>query len=178
MANYNDPVLQKLLQKRAAMNPYGGVRSVAPEIEKYMGEQEKRRLQLNQVGLEGKMNTAKIGNMAFERGIMEKNMGLQQGYIDLAGKEFGLAEKGFGIRSQLAALANEEAAWRHSMVKKNINQQKNELNLQTLLGLGTAGYAAYEGNRRATEVREATKKQKEWWENNIVGPGLLSGGVK
>ena len=176
MANYNDPALQRLLLRRVATNPYGGVANRSPEIDAYVKQQEGRKLALSSVGLQSKLNKARIENMQFEQGMSEKEMGLKRGYMDIAQrrlglgekafglseKEFGLSERGFGIRSEMAALRDQEAAWRNSMATKKLDSQESALDLQTILGLGTAGYAAYEGSRRAGELRKDQEETKAW----------------
>lgn len=194
MANYNDPRLQRLLLKGAASQPYGGVANRVPGLQQYLSDQERRKLALTETGLQSKMNTAKIGQMAFERGMAEKRLGLSGSYLDIAKQDLGLAERGFGIRSQLAELdksrfglaekyfnldtqkfnlGSQEADWRNKQFSKKLKSEENSLDLQTYLGLGTAAWSAYEGARRAKETRADTEAQRAW-QDAMLRQGLLN----
>lgn len=181
--NYSDPRLQRLLLRSAGQNPSGGIANKIPGMEDYLKRKEERNLAMSELGLRSQLQAAQIEQMKFSRGVEEQRLGLSTGYLGLAQqgqalkerqfgiqeKEFGLKEKNYGLEEQRVGLAGQEVGlrgqeinWRNKQFMTNINEKENELNLASALGVGIAGWSAYEGNRRADEIAKDKKRQMEF----------------
>ena len=188
--NYNDPRFQQLLMRRAAMNPWGGVRTTATETAAWAKDQTGMGLQLTEAGLAAKMNQARIAQMLFNQqmarkqlGLKEKYFGLEEGMFGLAQKRFGLdegrfglAQRQFGVAEQKQNLGFDRSRWQYETGRDTVKQQSKDLDWATALGLGTNLYAAYEGNRcsklnaeAAAETSAFRKRQLAQWEKENAG---------
>ena len=170
--NYSDPRLQRLLLRGAAKQPYGGVANRSPGLPEYLQNEEKRKLQMGEVGLRSQLQKAQIEQMGFERGMSEKRLGLEQGYFGLAEKGMGLKEQELGIQSRLSELRGQEMAWKNKMFMKKLSDEEKNLNLSTAFGLGTAAWSGYEGYRRAEKTRRETEINDLFYKD-LENRGLL-----
>lgn len=158
--NYSDPQLQRMKLKAMAVSPYGGIQSRLPGLDKYLQEQESRRLSLADAFLRTKMGKERIAQMQFETGLSGKRLGLEQGYLDIAKEQMNIANRAmgvkeaeFGIRSQLQDLQHNQMKWRRDLWSDDIKQKEKELDMSTWLGAGTAVWSAYEGRQRANKEK-------------------------
>ena len=138
MIDLSDPRLQKLIQKRFAMEYWGGIKGFAPEMTAFAGSEAKRHVQLGDVYLQNKMRDAHKEQMKFDTTMREKQLGLD------------------------TRMSN----WRYDLAKDSINDRKKELDMSTILGLSTAAWSGYEGYRRKQLIdkdREETSNVKRRW---------------
>ncbi len=193
--NYNDPRYQNALLSSIARRPYGGIRSNSALTSKWAADQERQRLALAQVYSGGKLREAMIGQMAKDYEIAKAKLGISQGYtglgwgdIDIAKQKLGLGEKKIGLgerelalkgrgvdlEAQRVGLANQwqdqmfaQENWRRDFLENKLDDEERNLWLSTALGLGTAGWSAYEGARRNkltqedAELNRAFRKRME-----------------
>jgi hypothetical protein len=163
MINMNDPRLQQVLQKRMAKEYWGGVAGFAPEIAAYGQQEAKRGVQMGDVYLRKQMQGAQMEQMTHEQQMAEKNLGLATGYLGLGKEELGLKGRNVDIASQIQQQRQAQGSWENNWFNKGLKQKESELNLTTMLGLGTAAWSGYEGYRRneiLTEDRNDTKEFK------------------
>ena len=186
MIDMNDPRLQRVLQKRMAKEYWGGVAGFAPEIAAYGQEEAKRGVQMGDVYLRKQMQGAQMQQMTHEQQMAEKNLGLATGYLGLGQQEMGLKEKGYGlaergvgisernqgIAEQVQQQRQAQGSWENSWFNKNLDQRSKELDLSTVLGIGTAAWSGYEGYRRKELLDEDRVDTKEF-KRRLREKGLL-----
>jgi len=139
--NYSDPKLQRLTLQQASAQPWGGVANRAAWYSQYLKEAEQTKLALQEVGLRSQMQKAHIEQMKFDQEMKGKELGLLSGWLDLKGRTM---------------------QWEHKFADKKLSDAERNLDVSTILGLGTAGLAAYEGYRRKKKTEELTSSYKSW----------------
>lgn len=172
--------IQQFLLRNASSRPWGGVANRTPRLDKLLEQQEKRRLMMGEVGLRSQLNSAQIEQMKFNRGIAERRLGLEEGYFGISQKEMGLkerrlglaeqeqgiSEKMFGLREKAQDLSASTASWRNKQFSEDLEQKERELNLSTVIGLGTSAYAGWQSYNRNKELA-ADKAASKKWQNRM-----------
>jgi len=136
----NPAFLQSRLLRQNSQQPLNGVTNTYKATADTTTEAMKNRLATNEYGMTSRMNAARIEEMA-------NRLAIQKG-------ELALGEKRLGLDTQRLGLGQTEQGWREKNWRKAYDTEKDNLWKTTAFGLGTAGYAAYEGNRRNTLLRE------------------------
>jgi len=172
MINMSDPRLQQLLQKRMAKEYWGGVAGFAPEIAAYGQQEAKRGVQMGDVYLRKQMQGAQMQQMTHEQQMAEKNLGLATGYLGLETEGLGLKGRNVDIAAQMQNQRQAQGSWENQWFNKNLDQKSKELNLSTALGIGTAAWSGYEGNRRNRILEEDRIDTKEF-KRRLREKGLL-----
>ena len=172
MIDMNDPRLQRVLQKRMAKEYWGGVAGFAPEIAAYGQQEAKRGVQMGDVYLRKQMQGAQMQQMTHEQQMAEKNLGLATGYLGLGQEELGLKGRNVDIASQIQNQRQAQGSWENSWFNKNLDQRSRELDLSTVLGIGTAAWSGYEGYRRKELLDEDRVDTKEF-KRRLREKGLL-----
>jgi hypothetical protein len=136
----NPAFLQLRLLRQNSQQPLNGVTNTAKVTGDTTTEAMKNRLAMNEYGMLSRMNAAKIEEMA-------NNLAIRRG-------ELALGENRLGLDTQKLALGQTEQGWREKNWRKAYDTESDNLWQTTALGLGTGAYAAYEGNRRNTLLRQ------------------------
>ena len=123
---YGLPQLQELMLKSSGENPFGGVANRISGYDQFLQGQQKNKLAMDALGLRKQLQDAQIQNMVVNQGLQRDRLALHTNRVN----------------------------WNYNQRKDAINEAKEELNLRTALGIGTAAWSAYEGHRRATKLAE------------------------
>jgi hypothetical protein len=164
----NPAFLQGALLRNMVKNPLSGAESTAKVTAEQSSDAARDMLAQRNYGLRKRMNEAQTVEMAnrlaLSKGYLDIDKGkydIQEKELGLSEKKFGLDEKKFGLAQQRLGLASQEQNWREKNWRRGYDTENQNLWTTAAIGLGTAGWSAYEGARRAELIREETKKNRE-----------------
>lgn len=181
--NYQSPEFQNALLRSVAKRPYGGIRSNSALVSKYAADQARQGLALSQVASATKLRDAAIADMAkradiaaAQTEIAKSRLGLGWGELDIAKSRLGLGERKvglderklgleesrIGLAGRYSDLAFGQEQWKRDFLDNKLADEERNLWLSTALGLGTTGWSAYEGNRRAKLIEAETEENRAW----------------
>ena len=155
--NINPSLLQSALLRNMAQNQLSGTGNTAKVTADQTSAAMKQRLASGEAYRLKEMNAARITDMA-------DRLALAQGYLGLDRGKLGIETKRLGLDTSKLGLAQQQEAWQEKNWRKNYDTEKGNLWKTAALGLGTAGWSAYEGNRRAALTRENTTAQKSFYD--------------
>jgi hypothetical protein len=162
----NPAFLQAALLKQSARNPLAGTFNTDKVTADQTGQAMKYGLASRAAYMGGRFKDAQIQNMA-------DKLALERGYLGISEGRLGLAQSQLGLDTQRLGLSQQEESWREKNWRKNYDTESSNLWKTAALGLGTAGWSAYEGNRRAqalaadaAETRKWRNDQLAWMRNN------------
>jgi hypothetical protein len=150
----NPAFLQGALLRNMVQNPLSGTGSTAKVTAQQSDAAMKDMLAQRSYGLRKRMNEAQTTEMA-------NKLALSKGYLEIDKGKYGIEEKQLGLAEQRLGLANQEQNWREKNWRKGYDTEKQNLWTTTALGLGTAGWSAYEGARRADLIRQETEQKRK-----------------
>lgn len=150
----NPAFLQGALLRNMAQNPLSGTGSTAKVTAQQTDAAMRDMLAQRSYGLRKRMNEAQTSDMA-------KKLAISQGYLDIDRGHLGIEEKQVGLSEQRLGLANQQQSWREKNWRSVYDTEKSNLWKTATLGLGTAAWSAYEGNRRAELIRQETKEKEK-----------------
>jgi hypothetical protein len=151
----NPAFLQGALLRNMVQNPLSGTGSTAKVTAQQSDAAMKDMLAQRSYGLRKRMNEAQTTEMA-------NKLALSKGYLEIDRGKYGIEEKQLGLAEQRLGLANQEQNWREKNWRKGYDTEKQNMWTTAALGLGTAGWSAYEGSRRADLIRAEAEKNKKF----------------
>jgi hypothetical protein len=173
----NPAFLQGALLRNMAQNPLSGTGSTAKITAQQSDAAMKDMLAQRSYGLRKRMNEAQTTEMANKLALSKGYLEIDRGKYGIQEKELGLAEKNFGLAEQRLGLASQEQSWREKNWRKGYDTEKQNMWVATGLGLGTTGYSAYEGNRRAEETRKNTEIMNKFYQDMVKKGYFNTGGT-
>jgi hypothetical protein len=154
----NPAFLQGALLRNMVQNPLSGTGSTAKVTAQQSDAAMKDMLAQRSYGLRKRMNEAQTTEMA-------NKLALSKGYLEIDKGKYGIEEKQLGLAEQRLGLANQEQNWREKNWRKGYDTENQNMWTTAALGLGTAGWSAYEGARRAEETRKNTALMNKFYED-------------
>lgn len=163
-ANINPSLLQSALLRNMVQNQLSGTGNTAKVTADQTSAAMKQRLASGEAYRLKEMNAARITDMANRLALAQGYLGIDQGKLGLDTQRLGLETRRLGLDTSKLGLAQQQEAWQEKNWRKNYDTESNNLWKTAAFGLGTAGWSAYEGNRRATETRANTEAQKSFYD--------------
>lgn len=140
----NPAFLQGSLLRQSVMNPLAGGFNTNKVTAENTSAAMKQNLANRETGIRSRMNEAMTVEMA-------NKLALEQGYLGIGQGRLALGQRQLGLDTQRLGLSQQEQGWREKNWRKNYETEKSNLWKTGAMGLGTAAWSAYEGNRRARE---------------------------